>query len=87
METSRPKDQWKSEWIKTGKVKQDDATKNRMEFRLREQGVGDECGLVPKSVWRGKEFFDGEIRLSVRGKENVGDIVELHKFCNTGSSG
>ena len=82
METSGPKDWWKSERIKTGKVKQDDATKNRTEFHLRDQGIGDECGLVPKSVWRGEEFFDGEIWLSVGGKENVGDIMELHEFHN-----
>ena len=55
------------------------------EFRLRERGVGDECGKVLVSVWRGEEFVNGKIQLGVRGKENVGDIMERHEFRNTKS--
>ena len=62
-------------WIKTRKVKQEDAFKNGTEFCLRERGVGDECGKVPVPVWGGEEFVDGEIQLSVGRKENVGDVV------------
>ena len=56
-------------------MKQEGATKNGTEFCLREQGIGDKCGLVLKSVRRGKEFVDGEIWWVVRREENVGYIV------------
>ena len=57
------------------KVKQEDASKNGTEFHLWKQGIGDECGLVLMSVRRGKELLNGQIRLSVGGEENVGNIV------------
>ena len=64
------------------KVKQRSASIMGMEFRLREQGIGDESGKVPVSVWRGEEFVNGEIQLRVRREENVGDVMETDKFCN-----
>ena len=57
------------------KVKQEDASKNGMEFHLGERGVGDECGKVPVLVRRGKEVVNGEMWVSVRRKENVGDVI------------
>ena len=64
------------------KVKQEDESKNRAGFCLRERVIGDECGLVPKSVRQGKEFINGKVRRVVRGEENVGDIVKGHEFRN-----
>ena len=61
--------------IKKKEVKQEDASNNGTEFRLREQGVGDKCGLVPKSVRRGEEIVDGKVRWFVRREENIRDIV------------
>ena len=34
-------------------------------------------------VGRGEEFFNGEIWLKVRGKENVRNVICGYKFCNT----
>ena len=62
--------------------REDNASKSRTGFHLREQGIRDECGLVPKLVRRGEEFVDGEVQRVVGRKENVGDVVEGHKFCN-----
>ena len=66
----------------TRKVKQRSASIMGMEFRLRERGVGDESGKVPVSVWRSKEFVNGEIWLRVRREENVGDVVKANEFHN-----
>ena len=49
--------------LETRKVKQRSTSKDRMEFCLREQGVGDERGKVPVSVRQGKEFINGKILL------------------------
>ena len=49
--------------LETRKVKQRSASKDRTEFCLREQGVGDERGKVPVSVRQGKEFINGKILL------------------------
>ena len=46
-----------------------------MEFCLREQGIGGECGKVLVLVQRGEEFVDEEIWVSVGREENVGDIT------------
>ena len=62
--------------------REDNASKSRTGFHLREQGIRDECGLVPKLVRRGEEFVDGEVRQVVGRKENVGDVVEGHEFRN-----
>ena len=72
----------RAKWIKTEKVKQEDASKNGMEFHLREQGIWDECGLVPKSVGRGKELVEGEIQWVVGREENIGYVVQGHEFRN-----
>ena len=69
--------------LETRKVKQRSTSKDRMEFCLREQGVGDERGKVPVSVRQGKEFINGKIQLRVRREENVGDIVEPDEFRNS----
>ena len=52
-----------AEQIRTGKVKQRSISKNRTEFCLWEQGIGDECGKVPVLVQGGEELVNGEIRL------------------------
>ena len=64
----------KTDHDKKGETEQS-ASKNGTGFRLREQGVGDECGKVPVPVREGEEFVNGEIWVSVGRKENVGDII------------
>ena len=76
METNGLKDRWRSKTEQDEKGETEKRkSKNGMEFCLREQGIGDECGKVLVSVWRGKEVVHGEIWVSVRRKENVGDVV------------
>ena len=68
METCGLKGQRRSGADQDEEVKQEDASKNRVEFILGKQGIGDECGLVPKLVRQGKEFVYGEIWWVVRGE-------------------
>ena len=68
--------------IGTRKVKQEDVTRNRTEFRLRERGAWDECEQVLKLVWCCEEFVDGKIRCTVRGEEDVWYIVQGHEIRN-----
>ena len=52
-------------------------------FYLREWGIGDECGKVMKLVQWCEEFCDGDVWRSIRGEENVGDIMKADEFCNS----
>ena len=54
-----------------------------MEFHPREQGVGNERGKVMKPIWGGEEFCKRNMEWFIRGKEDVGNIIDADKFCDS----
>ena len=71
METSGPKDRWKSE---TDQI-EEEKTHLSIGWVGRRRDVWDERGGISEAVRGREEFFNGEERWSVRGKENVRYIV------------